>query len=162
MSIAEWHAALNDFPPALLLASVVFDLVGAAKSRDTLKAAGYWCLVAGAGMATVAVVSGLLAEDAVEKTAAVDRMIDTHEMLAISVTVLFVGLAAWRIWRRNRFSVQEQQSYTMASVVGMLVLLWAAHLGGTMVYRHAAGIPTDILRAETKDRSDSAPRAVER
>ena len=162
MSLAEWHAALNDFPPALLLASVVFDLAGAAKHRETLKAAGYWSLVAGSASAIVAMISGLLAEQRVDRTAAVDRLIETHETLGITLTILFVGLAAWRVWRRNHFSAPEQQSYTVTAVVGVLALLWTAHLGGIMVYRHAAGIPGSVLQTELRERADSSAPTGER
>jgi hypothetical protein len=31
VTLVELHAALNDFPPALIVASVVFELWGAAK-----------------------------------------------------------------------------------------------------------------------------------
>jgi len=89
-------------------------------------------------------------------------MIDTHEALAISVTVLFVLLAAWRVWRRDHFSPAEQQSYTVTSVVGVLVLFWAAHLGGRMVYTHAAGVPTPVLQSEIRERADTANRPAER
>jgi uncharacterized membrane protein len=151
----EWHAALNDFPVVLLLASVVFDLWGSAKNKETLGWAGYWCLVAGAATGVFAVISGLLVEDAIEKTRAVDRIIETHETLGISVGVVLVALAGWRIWRKNRLSTQERQSYTMVSIVGAIAGLWLSHLGGTMVYRHAAGIPSEVLRTELRDRTDS-------
>ncbi len=162
MTLAELHAALNDFPPALLVASVVFDLWGAAKARETLVSAGYWCLNTGAAMSVLALASGLMAEDRLEQTPVVHRLVENHETLGIGLTVLFVGLAAWRIWRKNVFSQPEQQSYTMAALTGALGMLWLAHLGGTMVYRHAAGIPDDVLQTELRDRADSASPATER
>ena len=162
LSGAEWHAALNDFPPALLVASLVFDLWGRAKSRETLVSAGYWCLNAGAATAVAAVLSGLLVEGRVEQTPTVHGLIENHETLGIALTVLFAALAAWRIWRRNQFSQQEQQSYTMAALAGTLGILWQAHLGGTLVYRHAAGIPSDVLQGELRERADTTSRAVER
>jgi uncharacterized membrane protein len=159
---AEWHAALNDFPPALIVASLVFDLWGRAKNRETLVSAAYWCLNAGAAMAVLAVVSGLMIEGRVEQTAAVHQLIESHETLGIALTVLFAGLATWRIWRKNHFSQPEQQSYTMVALAGTLAILWQAHLGGTMVYRHAAGIPSEVLRGELRQRADSASRNIER
>jgi uncharacterized membrane protein len=151
----QWHAALNDFPVVLLLASVVFDLWGSAKQNETLGWAGYWCLAAGAATAVLAVVSGLLVEDSIEKTRVVDRIIETHETLGITVGVVLLGLAGWRIWRKNRLSPQERQSYTMVSVVAALAGIWLSHLGGTMVFHHAAGIPSTILQMELRERADS-------
>jgi uncharacterized membrane protein len=158
----EWHAALNDFPMVLVLSSVVFDLWGTAKNRESLSWAGYWCVIAGAAMGILAAVSGLLIEEGIEQTAEVSRLIEIHETLGLSLTGLFIGLAGWRIWRKNVFSAVERQSYTMASVVGTLALIWQSHLGGTMVYRHAAGIPSGVLQTELRVRADTALQAQER
>ena len=42
------HAALNDLPAALLLAAVLFDLLGAATRRAGFRQVGFWILIAGA------------------------------------------------------------------------------------------------------------------
>lgn len=159
MTLAELHAALNDFPPALIVASVVFDLWGAAKKRDEFSTVAYWCLLGGAAMGVLAVVTGLLAEDQVQQTAVTHQIIENHETLGIGLEVLFVGLAGWRIWRKNAFSATERQSYTMISLTGALAILWLSHLGGTLVYRHAAGVPSDLLRQEIRDREDTNSRS---
>jgi len=82
--------------------------------------------------------------------------------LGITLALLFVALAAWRIWRKNSFSPAERQSYSMVSVVGALGMIWLGHLGGTMVYRHAAGIPSATLRQELRERADSGAPAESR
>ena len=41
------HAALNDFPAALLLVSVLFDVAGAILKRESLKTVGFWTLLTG-------------------------------------------------------------------------------------------------------------------
>ncbi len=43
----RWHAALNDFPVALLIAAVFFDFGAAIWKRESLKWAGIWTLWAG-------------------------------------------------------------------------------------------------------------------
>ena len=158
VTLAELHAALNDFPPALFLASVVFDLWGAGGKKEGLIAAAHWCLVTAGAMALLAMTSGLLAEEQVEQTVEVHRLLETHETLGITVTVVLVALAAWRLWRKNVFSVPERQSYMTIALVGALATLWLAHLGGTMVYRHAAGIPAAVLQTELRERADSSVR----
>ena len=57
------HAALNDLPAALMLVAVLFDLAAAVTRRASLRTAGFWTMVGGAAGATLAVVSGLQAED---------------------------------------------------------------------------------------------------
>ena len=158
MTLVELHAALNDFPPALIVASVVFDLWGIAKKRDEFLIVSYWCLIAGGAMCILAVVSGLLAEDQVQQTSTTHQILENHETLGIALGVLFVGLAGWRIWRKNAFSPAERQSYTVISLTGALAMLWLSHLGGTMVYQHAAGVPTDLLQQEIRARADSSAK----
>jgi uncharacterized membrane protein len=41
---ASLHAFFNDLPIALLLASLVFEALGALLKRDALKAAAFWSL----------------------------------------------------------------------------------------------------------------------
>jgi len=98
----------------------------------------------------------------VEQTPEVHRLLETHEVIGIVLALIYLALAGWRLWRRNRFSVPEQQSYTMTSVVAALALLWTAHLGGTMVFEHAAGIPTRVLEAEIEARAADTGRADHR
>lgn len=150
---AELHSALNDLPVVLLLASVVFDLVGGITKRESLKAAGFWSLVGAAGGALIAVVTGLRAESSIEHGGSVHLVMERHQTLAIAATVLLVGLAAWRIWRRGRLPAGEHPMYLAVAVVGMLAIGWVAHLGGTMVYRYGGGVPTSVLREALEERA---------
>jgi len=148
----EWHAALNDLPPALLLASVIFDWLGTATKRDTLKAAGFWALVAGVLGAALAVATGLRAEGTIEHGETVHRVMERHETWAIAVSVVFALLAAWRIWRKGVLGPQERPAYLFAATVGALGIVYVAHLGGTVVFRHAGGVPTAALQEALRER----------
>lgn len=151
---AEWHAALNDLPPVLFVMSVVFDWLGSATKRDTLKAAGFWTLVAGVAGAAAAIVSGLLAEDSIEHGETVHQIMERHETWAISVSVAFALLAAWRIWRKGTLSPQERPTYLFAASIAALGIIYTAHLGGTMVFRHGAGVPTAALQEALTERAE--------
>lgn len=150
---AEWHAALNDLPPALLLASVVFDLLGSATKREGLRVTGFWTLVAGTAGAVAAVVSGLVAEETIEHGEAVHQVMERHETLALSVAGLFVLLTAWRVWRRGNLGPAERPSYLVAASVGALGIIWVAHLGGTIVFRHGGGIPSAVMQEALRERT---------
>ncbi|MSR07235.1 MAG: DUF2231 domain-containing protein [Gemmatimonadetes bacterium] len=140
MSLAQLHSALNDFPVALLVASVAFDLAASGPRRPALQAAAYWSLLAGAGTAIVTAVSGLVAGYFVEPEPAFRQTLLTHRVLGLAIAVVFSALAGWRLWRKNVFGVEEQQSYIVAALVGALAVLWAAHLGGIMVFEHGVGV----------------------
>lgn len=150
---AEWHAALNDLPPALLLASVAFDLLGGATKREGLKVAGFWTLVAGTVGAAGAVVSGLLAEKTIEHGEAVHLVMERHKVLALSVGGLFLVLAGWRIWRHGNLGPAEQPPYLVAATVGALGIIWVAHIGGTIVFRHGGGIPSAVMQEALRERT---------
>jgi uncharacterized membrane protein len=156
---AEWHAALNDLPPALFLVSVIFDWVGSATKRDSLKAAGFWSLVAGVVGAALAVATGLRAEGTIEHGETVHRIMERHETFAIAVTVAFLLLAVWRIWRKGVLGPQERPTYLFAATVGALGIIYVAHLGGTVVFRHAGGIPTPALQEALTERTQEHEHA---
>lgn len=146
------HAALNDLPVALLLVSVLFDLLGALNQRDSLKAAGLWTLVIGTLGTIAAVATGLLAEGVVEHSDEGHAVMETHETLARIVLVLFGVLCVWRLYRRGVWSAKEQPIALTAGVIGVALMVYTAKLGGTLVFDHAIGIKTSRLETVAEER----------
>jgi uncharacterized membrane protein len=146
------HAALNDLPAALLLAAVVFDLLAAFTRRPGFRPVAFWTLMVGALGGVVAVLSGLQAEDHIEHGDAVHRVMETHELLAFITLGTFGVLAAWRILREQKMGSAERGLVTVLSLAGAGVLLATANYGGKLVFDHAAGIPTEVLQAESRER----------
>lgn len=146
------HAALNDLPPALLPISVLFDLLGIFFKRESLKAAAFWTLVVGVLGTGAAIVSGLVAEDAVQHSEQAHAIMETHETLALIVAGIFALLAVWRIARRGVWSEKEQPIALTAGVIGVAILVYAASLGGKLVFDHGLGIKTDRLPAIVTER----------
>lgn len=151
--IFQWHAALNDLPALLLVLSVVLDVAGSVTQRESLKAAGFWTLVIGAAGAVPALVTGLLAEEVVEHGGRVHEIIERHELMGKILTGYFIALAGWRVWRKGTLSAAERPTYLTLAGVGALFMLWMAHLGGTIVYEHGAGIRTEVLQRALDDRT---------
>src|SRR5437868_15451247 len=121
------HAALNDLPVALLLASVVFDLAGAVLRKESLKAAGYWSLIGGVSGGGLAAITGLMAEGRLPPHAeASHAAMETHQTFAIVVVVFFAILAIWRTARRGMLGKQEQTIFTTAGVIGAGLLIFTA------------------------------------
>jgi len=147
------HAALNDLPPALLPISVLFDLLGLAFKRESLKAAGFWTLVFGVLGTAAAVVSGLLAEDVVQHSDQAHEIMETHETLALVVLAIFGLLAVWRIARRGVWRDREQPVALAAGVIGVAIVVYAASLGGKLVFDHGLGIRTERLQQIPAERS---------
>jgi uncharacterized membrane protein len=148
------HAALNDLPAALLLAAVVFDLLGAGTRRPSFRQVGFWTMVAGALGGALAVISGLEAEEHIEHGEAVHRVMETHETLALITLGIFGVLTLWRIFRERRMGGTERGLILLTSVGGLGVLIATAVYGGKLVFDHAAGIPSPVLRTELTERAE--------
>ncbi|MBI4541458.1 MAG: DUF2231 domain-containing protein [Gemmatimonadetes bacterium] len=154
------HAALNDLPAALLLTAVLFDLLGAALKRDSLKAAGFWSLIVGVLGTGAAVLAGKLAEGATEATehsAQAHAVLETHETLGFIVLVLFALLAAWRLVRRGVWGPREQPVALTAGVIGVALLVYTAVLGGNLVFDHAVGVAPAAARAASAPAGAARP-----
>ncbi len=145
-SAAEIHAVLNHFPAALLPVSVVCDLLGAWLKRDSLKAAGFWTLIAGVLGTGAAIISGAIASDVVQHSEQAHAIMETHETLAYIVLAIFGLLAVWRIVRRGTWGPKEQPVALTAAVIGAFILIYQGSLGGRLMFDHAVGITTERLQ----------------
>ena len=149
---ARVHAALNDLPAALLLFAVLFDFLGALNRRESLKAASFWCLVAGVGGGLLAAGAGLMAEDVVEHSARAHDVMETHKTLAFVSLGVFALLLLWRLRRRTR-SPKEQTVFLTAGAVGVILLVATAKLGGTLVFDHGLGISSRRMEGVIAERA---------
>ena len=149
----RWHAALNDFPVALLIAAVLFDWGAALWKRESLKWAGIWTLWAGVLGGWVAVAAGELAEDAIDHGDAIHELMETHEKLAIITMSLFTAILAWKMYRRFALPATEELITRVLGGVGVAGIVWVGFIGGKMMFEHAAGIPTKTMEAEIQNRA---------
>lgn len=154
--LPQLHAALNDLPAALLLVAVLFEVLAHVNRRESLRAAAFWMLLAGTVGAGLAVVSGLLAEDAVLQTAGSHDLFERHETLAYLVLGVFAVLSAWRLLRRA-MARAETAAYLTVALVGVVLLVATSKIGGRLVFDHALGIRTETLQAVQAERAAPLP-----
>ena len=148
------HAALNDLPAALLIVAVLFELLFLATRRDSFRLVSYWTLIVGAVGGAAAVLSGLQAEEHIAHGDAVHEVMETHELLAFITLGVFGVLAVWRLWRERRMGTMERGLAVALGVAGAGVLFATSNYGGKLVFDHAAGIPTEVLTSEVRNRSE--------
>lgn len=148
----RWHALLNDLPAALLAVAVLFDLASAVFKRESLRWAGIWSLWAGVIGGWAAVIAGELAEESLQHGEAMHRIMERHEQMALLTMSLFTIVLVWKMARRFVLPAQEQALTRALSVVGLIGLAWTGILGGKLVFEHAAGLPTETLEAELRNR----------
>jgi len=151
--VARLHAAVNDLAPVLLPMAVLFDLLGAFLKRESLKAAGFWTLLFGVAGGGLAIITGLLAEEATPHGAQAEAVMSTHETLAYIVVALFAILLIWRLVRRGVWSEKEQPIALTAGVIGIALVVVQAAFGGKLVFEHGVGIPTPAIESALRDRA---------
>lgn len=153
------HAALNDLPVALLLVAALFELLALATRKESFRQVSFWTLIVGAVGGAAAVLSGLQAEGNVSHGDAVHRVMETHELLGFITLAIFGILAVWRIWRERRMGATERALALALALGGAGALIATAAYGGRLVFGHAAGIPTEVLTSEIRERTEGHEHA---
>src|SRR5262245_7972430 len=121
---ARWHALLNDFPAALLAVAVLFDLVAAARKRESLAWAGIWTLWAGVIGGWAAAFAGKLAEGSLEHGTAIHELMEKHEKIALLTLSVFSVVLIWKMLRRFQLPTQELATTRSSRVSGRRALGW--------------------------------------
>src|SRR5918994_202917 len=91
---------------------------------------------------------------------AVHRVMETHELLGFITLAIFGVLAVWRIWRDRRMGTTERALALALALGGAGVLIATATYGRRLVFDHAAGIPTEVLTSETRERAEDHEHAT--
>jgi uncharacterized membrane protein len=135
------HPILVHFPVALLTVGLLFDLGGWLLKRESLRSAGWWCMVFGVGGVLLATLSGVYVEGSVGHNDAAHDVMELHKKIAFAVTALFSLLLAWRGALRAKL---PQRAWAAVAYFAMCLLAvglmgYGAHLGGTLVYEHGVG-----------------------
>ena len=134
------HPMLVHFPIALLSTSVFFDLLASRWRPDECRIASLYTLAAGVAGAALAVISGHLAEEAVEHSGIPERVLELHEGLGFATFWVFAGLLGLRL-AAGLGLIRERRSLSVAAgIAGVIVLLIASYFGGSLVYDHGAGM----------------------
>src|SRR5258705_2688323 len=126
----RWHAVLNDFPAALLVVAVLFDLAAAVGKRESLKWAGAWTLWAGVLGGWAAVVSGKLAEKAIEHGEAIHELMEQHERRAVVTMGLFTLILAWKLYRRFAVPSMEERGTRNLRIIGVVGSIYVSSASG--------------------------------
>lgn len=157
---ARFHAVFNDFPPALLVVGVLFEVAYLLTRRESLRSASFWTLVVGAVSTLNAILTGLKAEDSIQHGQAIHEIMEVHERLAWVTLGVFGVIALWRIVRESKMARGERWMLVVVGVVGLGVLTAAGREGGELVFDHAAGMTTEAMEAEIKNRAGGHEHAA--
>lgn len=131
---------LVHFPIALLITSVLFDAVGAAFKRDSLREGALWLLGLGLLGGLGAVLSGDMAEEVAEKAGIAEALLERHETWAFVTMGIFGVLFVGRVFLRNHFTALTLAMYLVTASIGIGTLSVTGYFGGDLVYEHGAGV----------------------
>jgi uncharacterized membrane protein len=127
-------------PIALLSASVLFDLVSIRWRAEEMRAASFYTLALGVAGALVSVITGGMAEEAVEHSGVPKSVLEIHETLGFGTFWVFAGLLAVLVAERLGW-IDERPYVRMALGAGaVIVLVIASYYGGSLVYDYGAGV----------------------
>lgn len=134
------HPMIVHFPIALLTVSVIFDLVATQWRHESFQDAGFYTLITGLVGAVAAVVTGAMAEEAVENKGIPESVLEIHEALGYATLLFFIGLLALRLLMRWKLIKEVPALYLAMGVVGIVILSAAGYFGGSLVYDFGAGV----------------------
>jgi uncharacterized membrane protein len=142
----SWHPMVVHFPLVALFLAAALDAIATRRQGERWREAAtllWWVGFAGAG---AAITTGLLAYGRVDHSDLAHEVMTLHRNLAYAVTAVLLIAAVWR-WR-----VAYSHVAAGLGLVGALGLGAVGYFGGELVYRHALGIPTDVLRQARSER----------
>ena len=135
------HPMVVHFPIAFLLASLLFDLIALRWRGQECRATSLSLLALGVLAALVALLTGHLAEEAVEHSGTIPKQaIDTHEELAFAAFWVFAGLLGVKLLSYWGWMRERALFVLFIGVGGSVLLLVASYYGGDLVYRYGAGV----------------------
>lgn len=134
------HPFVIHFAIALLVVSVLFDIVAVSTERPHLQTAGWWNLFLGFFAALFAVITGLYAKNSAFITPDTKSLLFYHQYLGIATAVIFTGLFIWRSGMNRVIQPRWRGLYLAISGLGVVVVLTVGFIGGLMVYEHGANV----------------------
>ena len=136
------HPLLVHFPIAFLSAFFLIDLIACILHKSDWRRTADWFLYIGTVFAGFTMLAGLSAAESVAHSENVHQIMEDHEHLGISIFSLATFLSLWRLVGKS--GLRGATNYLYLSLAGLLSLLlvFAADLGGLMVYKHGVAVAT--------------------
>lgn len=143
----SWHPLVIHFPLVALPLAVLLDTVVARTRSSRWRESAtllWWVGLAGAA---AAVSTGLVAYSRVEHSDLAHERMTLHRNLALATVAVLLGAVLWR-WRQP-----ASRGAALVGVIGVGGLVVVGTLGGELVFRHAIGVPTEVIEQVISERS---------
>lgn len=148
------HPLVVHLPLVALPLAVLLDGLAAWKQATRWREMAtilWWLGLVGAA---AAVTTGLIAYNRVEHSDLAHEVMTLHRNVALGAVALFLlgGAARWR-WSFSKPAV-------ILGALGVAGLVVAGDLGAEIVFRHALGVPTEVLEQVMMERGGSGPHLM--
>lgn len=155
------HPAIVHYPIALITVSVLADLVGYLSNSSTLKATGWWTLIAAATGAALALIAGLFDMNREQIEEEAHKRVHTHMKVGL---LLFTVIAALTVWRWSIYAgiiSDVGWAYVTMALLVLALTFFQGWLGSELVFSAGVGVaPTGQgteSAADAKKRLEAIP-----
>src|SRR5262245_31126396 len=150
--LGPFHPQIVHFPIVLIICSVVFDLVGRATDSTWWRKASMAMLVVGVAAGVLAILTGEFVGDRAEELQKLpEATVDGHGDVAKLAIWIAGGALLARLVEAGLGATRSLVSVlaVLLQLASAVTIGVAAHRGGMLVYRHAAGVTVDgkLIRA---------------
>jgi uncharacterized membrane protein len=140
MNIPPVHPAFVHFPLALMTLSFIADFIGRLTRRESLRSAGWWCLVGTVAGGAIAFGLGYWDMLRVPIEHSAHEYVDFHFNVGIGLVAVLVVMVFWRGVLQYRQPAGPGAPYLISSFLVMLLVLFQGWLGGELVYSYGVGV----------------------
>lgn len=138
--LSQLHPFAVHFPIALLLVSLLAEVLWLVRKQEFWRDMAFWLLLFGAAGSFLAAISGGWAEDALNMSHELHEKVEQHETVGYIIAWLYAALLVWKILRRKVMAIPENRTFLGAMLVATALLMYSGFLGGKLVYEHGAGV----------------------
>jgi len=157
----DFHPFVVHFAIALLLVSVLFDVLSVTMERPHLQTVGWWNLFLGFLASLFAVITGLYAKNSAIFTEGVFPLLTYHQYLGIATAIVFTVLFVWRSSNQRALPERRRSWYLGGAVLGAILLIATGFIGGLLVFEHGANVEeVQRLQQEVKELHQYLPDSV--
>ncbi len=135
-----FHPALVHFPIVLLAVGGGMEAAGILARKPGWERAGARLVLAGTACLVATVAAGYLAANSVTPPPGAGDAMDSHERAALILFAVFLVLVLWKAWGGGAVPEGARAPYAAALLAGIAILVWAALLGGRLVYAWGVGV----------------------
>lgn len=135
------HPLLVHFPIALLPVGLVLDLLGTYLKRDSLRQAGWFCLLIGIAGAFGGAVSGIVSEGVVGHNELSHNVMSVHKNTTLISLGIFLLMFIWRTKSGKAIgkAAWKLSVYGIIGIIASGIMFYGGYQGGRLVYEFGVG-----------------------